>query len=70
MTTAYDASVRLVLWGDTLQPADVARRLKLAPSFCEARVKGEVLKRPDGAPTGQRRQDGHVDLQLCAGSAE
>jgi hypothetical protein len=65
MTTAYDTSVRLVLWGDTLQPTDVARQLKLAPSFCEARVKGEVLKRPDGTSTGSVAKTGML-IYNCA----
>jgi hypothetical protein len=65
MTTAYDASIRLVLWGDALQPTDVARQLKLAPQFCETKVKGEVLKRPDGTSTGSVAKTGML-IYNCA----
>lgn len=65
MTTAYDASIRLVLWGDTLEPTDMARQLKLAPQFCETKVKGEVLKRPDGTSTGSSAKTGML-IYSCA----
>ena len=58
MNTQYEASVRLAFWGDTLQPADLARQLKLAPQFCEVRVKGEVLRLHDGTSSGSVAKTG------------
>lgn len=58
MTTEYEASVRLVCWGDTLQPADLAKQLKIAPAFYLARVKGEPSIKGDGTPSGSVAKTG------------
>ena len=59
MTTAYEASVRLALWGDFLE-AELASKLKLTRSFCDVKVKGEVLRKPDGTPSGSVAKTGRL----------
>jgi len=60
MTTAYEVSIRLGFWGDSLEPETLIRALGLSPSFCDSKVKGEVLKRPNGTPSGSVAKTGRV----------
>jgi hypothetical protein len=45
MQTEFEVSVRLIFWGDQLDPAYLAKALNLEISSCTARHKGDVLKR-------------------------
>jgi len=60
MTTAYEASVRLALWGASLATANLLSALRLTPSFCDTKVKGDVLERPDGTPSGSVAKTGRL----------
>ena len=60
MTTEYEASVRLGFWGDALEPKALVKALKLAPSFCDTKAKGEALKGPDAKPLGGLAKTGRV----------
>jgi hypothetical protein len=64
MTTEYEASVRLVFWGDLLKPEEMLRELKLTPAFCETKIKGDALTRPDGTSTGSAAKTGRL-IYFC-----
>jgi hypothetical protein len=44
MQTEFEVSIRLVFWGDQLDPEILTNALNLESSFCSARHKGENLK--------------------------
>ena len=60
MTTAYEASVRLAFWGDSLEPGNLLTSLKLTESVCETKVKGQVLRKPDGTASGSVAKTGRL----------
>lgn len=47
MQTEFEVSVRLIFWGDDLEPVKLAKLLDLNPEFCTLISKGEIIKKSD-----------------------
>jgi hypothetical protein len=58
MKTEYRLFTRLIFWGSSLAAARLMEVLRLDAALCQAKRKGEPLKRPDGTDTGSVARTG------------
>jgi hypothetical protein len=62
MTTEFELSSRLVVWGDALDPGTIAGFLGIDPSSASTITKGSPLLRPDGTSSGAVAKTGRLTL--------
>lgn len=70
MKTEYRFFARLIFWGNSLATTRLIEVLRLDAALCQAKRKGEPLKRPDGTDTGSVARTGMLIYDSAKQSPE